>query len=347
MIPDQTARAPRAVDTSVVECEDHWQPADEEVAQANEENRALAAVLASAGVEAELTADPSGFEYLEWDYADGVAQSVVNSFYRDRYPDEGFFEEAIPEEELQRMIEENAALSVVLDEAGVAYELVTEEAGFEWVEWDEEDSAAQAVVEAFSNEFYPSEPIPEAELAQIREENAALAAALDQAGVAYELITEEIGFEWVEWDYEDRAAQAVVDAFYAELYGNEFEDGFEGDFDEACFGEDAWVPTQEEIDQNNAETNAMATAFDAAGITYTVQNDELGFQWLEWDFEDPEVQAVAEVYWGTEEGVAVADISADLDRLAAAFDTAGSTMSAKATPPARRSSSTSATRPLS
>jgi hypothetical protein len=263
--PKQAVEAPRVAETSIVECGDDWQPSAEEIAQANEENRALAEVLAAAGVDAEATTDPVGFEYVGWDYSDGVAQAVVNSFYRSRYPDEGSFEEVISEEDLEH----------------------------------------------------------------IRDENASLMAALDDAGIAYELVAEAAGFEWVEWDYEDPAARDVVDGFYGEHYGDEFDEGFEfgeafeGELHEACFGGEEWEPSQDEIDQNNAETEAMAAAFEAAGIDYTIQDDELGFRWLDRDFEDREAQAVADAFWGHDHDQMAAEISADLDRLAAAFDAAG------------------------
>ena len=303
---------------------EEWEPTEEELAASRAEAEGLAAVLAAAGIEHTIESDPMGFAWVEYDYEDGIAQAVANSYYRTLYPEEWAepFEGEpyeVPEEELAHIREENAALTAVLDEAGIAYELITDEGGWEWVEWDYEDPAAQEVVDAFYVERYPPEPIPEEELERIREENAGLMAALDEAGIAYELITDEGGWEWVEWDYEDPAAQEAVDAYYAELFGDEWI----GEGDECIFPEEEWIPTDEDIARAEAEVAEMTAVLEAAGVAFTIVDEGNGMRWVEFDYDDPAAMEAMDAYWMAQSSEWAAEISADLDRLAAAFDAAG------------------------
>ncbi|MEM7285875.1 MAG: hypothetical protein AAF480_05950 [Actinomycetota bacterium] len=303
---------------------EEWEPTQEELDTSRAEADGLAAVLTAAGIDHVIATDPMGFSWVEYDYEDGIAQAVANSYYRDLYPDEWaeplegeIFE--IPEEDLEFMREENAALTAALDEAGVAYELITDEGGWEWVEWDYEDPAAQEVVDAFYIERYPPEPIPEEELERIREENAGLMAALDEAGVAHELITDEGGWEWVEWDYEDPAAQAAVDAYYAEVFG----DDWIGEGEHCVFPEEEWIPTDEDVERAEAEVAEMSAVLEAAGVEFTVVEEGNGLRWVEFDYDDPAAMEAMDAYWMAQSSEWAAEIAADLDRLAAAFDAAG------------------------
>ena len=303
---------------------EEWEPTEEELAASRTEAEGLAAVLAAAGIEHTIESDPMGFSWVEYDDEDGVAQAVSNSYYRTLYPEEWaepFDEEIyeIPDEELEHMREENAALTAVLDEAGIAYELMTDEGGWEWVDWDYEDPAAQEIVDAFYMERYPPEPVPEEELERIREENAGLMAALDAAGIAHELVTDEGGWEWVEWDFEDPAAQEAVDAYYAELFGDEWI----GEGEHCVFHEEEWVPTDEDIARSEAEVAEMSAVLEAAGVTFTVVEEDNGMRWVDFDYDDPTAMEAMDAYWMAQSSENAAAIAADLDRLAAAFDAAG------------------------
>lgn len=276
-----------------------------DLAAMREENAALMAALDEAGIDYVLSTDPGGWEWVEYDWEDPEAQAIADEFYAERYAEE------VPPEELARMREENAGLMAALDEAGIDYEVIVEPGGWEWVEFDWEDPDAQAVAEEYFAELYPPEPISAEDLARVRAENTALMAALDEAGIEYELVVERDGWEWVEYDWEDPDAQAVVDDFYAELYGD-------------CWAaEPEWQPSQEELDEANATTDGMAAAFDAAGVEYTIESDEFGYTWLEWDYDDPDAQAVADAYWRAENDRRMAAIGARLDVLEAAFVDAG------------------------
>ncbi len=121
-------------------------------------------------------------------------------------------------EEIATANADTDALAAVLDTYGVAYERIVDDLGFAYIETDYSDVVAQSVVDSFWADRYPPEPIDPAELDRIRAENDRIAAALDAVGVAYTRQSDDSGWEWLEWDYENPAAQEAVDAVYAELY---------------------------------------------------------------------------------------------------------------------------------
>ena len=242
---------------------EEWEPTEEELAASRAEAEGLAAVLAAAGVDHTVESDPMGFSWVEYDYEDGIAQAVANSYYRALYPDEWIEpvdEEIyeIPSEELEHMREENAGLMAALDEAGIAYELVTEEGGWEWVEWDYDDEAAQSAVDAYYAELYGEEWIgegddcifPEEEwipteedIARADAEVAEMSAVLEAAGVAFTVVEEGNGLRWVEFDYDDPAATEAMDAYWM-------------------------AQSSESAAAIAADLDRLAAAFDAAGIDY-------------------------------------------------------------------------------
>ena len=233
------------------------------------------------------------------------------------------------EEELAASRAEAEGLAAVLAAAGIEHTIESDPMGFAWVEYDDEDGIAQAVANSYYRTLYPEEwaepfegepyEVPEEELAHIREENAALTAVLDEAGIAYELITDEGGWEWVEWDYEDRAAQEAVDAYYAELFGDEWI----GEGEECIFPEEEWIPTDEDIARAEAEVAEMSAVLEAAGVAFTIVDEGNGMRWVEFDYDDPAAMEAMDAYWMAQSSEWAAEISADLDRLAAAFDAAG------------------------
>jgi hypothetical protein len=188
-------------------------PTAEEIAAANADTDALAAVLDTYGVAYERIVDDLGFAYLETDYADVVAQSVVDSFWADRYPPE-----PIDPAELDRIRAENDRIAAALDAAGVAYTRQSDDSGWEWLEWDYENVAAQEAVEAVYAELYPPVPPSAEELERMHAENDRVAAAFDAAGITYTRMTDDAGWEWIEWDYEDPAAGEAAQKVFEELY---------------------------------------------------------------------------------------------------------------------------------
>jgi len=95
-------------------------------------------------------------------------------------------------------------------------------------------------------------PLPDQIIEMLNQEAVELAAHLDLAGIAYEIVEGPMGETWVEWDFADDAANQAVEEFYAgredpfeflieefpfeEIPFDDFPFGFE-DFDEGEFGE--------------------------------------------------------------------------------------------------------------
>ncbi|MEZ5340904.1 MAG: hypothetical protein R2706_05505 [Acidimicrobiales bacterium] len=181
------------------------------------------------------------------------------------------------EEELAANNADTDGLAAAFDTAGISYTVITDDLGFTYLEYNYDDANAQSVADAYWNERYPIEPPAQEDLDRVRSDNDAIAAALDAAGLSYTRSTDELGWDSIEWDYEDPAAQAAVDTVYAELYPPQ-------------------PPTADDIAYMTAENDRLAAAFDAAGIAYTRMSDELGWTWIEWDYNDeslfPAVQAV-------------------------------------------------------
>lgn len=180
--------------------------------------------------------------------------------------EEQAFLDALPQELIDELTAEADALRAFLDDAGIAYEDVTD-GPLTYPEWDGEDDAANDAVEQFfvdrhgvgpdefvdellethlgdlgefDDEFEDAwdesweecddwEPSEE-EIAEINAEMDGLAAAFDEAGIAYTRETDPFGIAFVEWDHEDDEANAVADAFFEELYGD-CEDGHDDDDD--------------------------------------------------------------------------------------------------------------------
>jgi hypothetical protein len=163
-------------------------------------------------------------------------------------------------------------LAVYLDEKGIAYTMESDETGSRWVEWDYEDDAASDAVDAFYAERYPLTP---EEIAEINADEDALAAFLDERGVTYTVDESPDGTHMVEYDDEDEDIVSVIDDFYAERY----------------------PLTPEEVAEYNAEADALVAAFDAAGITYTIDTDAAGVRWIEWDYEDDAANDVADTVY--------------------------------------------------
>lgn len=190
-----------------------YTPTPEDLANANADTEAQAAVFDTYGIEYTRSTDSYGYLIIQWDTNDVVAQSVSDSFWADRYPSP-----APTQAELDKVKADNDVIARHLDEAGIRYTRNTDASGWETIDYDDEDPAAQKAVDAAYGELYPPVPPTAEEKAAMKADNDKLAAAFDEAGVAYTRKADELGWEWIEWDYEDPAVQAKVDAVYAELY---------------------------------------------------------------------------------------------------------------------------------
>lgn len=278
-----------AVDSLPIDCGtggEPYVPSEEELAAANADTEALVLVLDRYGISHEVITDPSGFKYVETDYEDIVAQSVLSSFWEQRYP-------VVPpsQAELDEIVAQNDVIARHLDEAGLTYTRTTDEGGWESIEWDYENPTAQEAVDAAYTELYPPQPPSAEELATMKADNDKLAAAFDAAGIAYTRTSDELGWEWIDWDYDDEATNEKVNAVFEELYPIEpidgcvmpLDDGLARDAEvvDAAEGEAAsetiavegeLLPidegfTPEVIAQRDAEAAALASGLEAAGVT--------------------------------------------------------------------------------
>jgi len=175
-------------------------------------------------------------------------------------------------EELANANADIEAQASVFDTYGIAYTRSVDELGYLILRWDTNDVVAQSVSDSFWADRYPV-PVPtQAELDKARADNDVIARHLDEAGIPYTRSTDGSGWETIDYDYDDPAAQKAVDEAYAELYP-------------------PVAPTAEEKAAMKADNDKLAAAFDQAGIAYTRKSDELGWEWIEWDYENPTVQA--------------------------------------------------------
>ena len=197
----------------------------------------------------------------------------------------GFFGEELDAELIDEINAEGAALAEAFDAAGIAYEMVTDDEGVTFPEWDESDEAANAVADELFDELDAEfvKDLPPEVIEEINAEGAALADAFDAAGIAYEMVTEPGGISYPEWDWEDEAANEIADEFYDKVWVD----------DEIEFLEEDLPP--EVIEELNAEGAALAEALDAAGVAYTLETDELGITYPEWEGEAGD--EVAEAYF--------------------------------------------------
>lgn len=208
----------RMASDAMIDCGVPYEPTAEEIREANANTDALAAVLDTYEVDYEVITDDFGFTYVQTDYADAVAQSVVDSYWQNRYPVEEPVIEPISAEDLARQKAENDALVAALEAVNATYTRHSDDAGWEWIEWDYENAEASAVIEAVYAELYPPVPPSAEELAMIKAENDKMAAAFEAAGIAFTRSSDEAGWEWIEWDYDDESIQDAVMAIFDELY---------------------------------------------------------------------------------------------------------------------------------
>ena len=113
-------------------------------------------------------------------------------------------------------------------------------------------------------------PTPQ-DVAASNEDEDALAAFLDERGIAYTQEPDEDGIRWVAWDETDEAANDAADEFWVERY-----------------------PTPpDEVDAVNAEQDELAAYLDAHGIHYTRETSSDGVSRVNWDMTDDAVGGLA------------------------------------------------------
>lgn len=204
--------------------------------------------------------------------------------------------------ELEGMREDNQRLAAALDEAGIAYEVVTAEDGWEYLEPADEDWEAFERAMGSLHEADLSGPHAE----EMRAENDALAAYLDEAGVAYERITEDDGWEHVE--PADQAGWRVMEEFWqvrerARMEERAEEHGLDVDAALACFDEEMELSRSADMgemffpfpmdmqmaSEQKALVEELLAAFDEAGIDYR----RLDVPFVQWDHDDDAAAEIA------------------------------------------------------
>ena len=262
----------------------------EQVAESNADNVGLVEAFDRFGVEYTSSTDESGYLLVDYAYDDVVVQSVADSYWNTRYP-----VLPVPQEELDGIVAQNDVIAEQLDAAGVTYVRTTDEAGYEIIEYDYEDPTAQDAVNAAWSIIFPLEAPTAEQLAQQNDDNAKLMAAFDEAGIAYELVSDELGWAWLEWDDQDPATADEYVAILDELFPPmsidpvvecAFVDGpIEGDLpavepieidmpvDEIDVVRPDDGPTPEQVLQRDAEVNTMIDGFTAAMVDFEVRGE--------------------------------------------------------------------------
>ncbi|MEP1124789.1 MAG: hypothetical protein ABJH68_12965 [Ilumatobacter sp.] len=209
----EVASSSVAVADSSMMCGGVYEPTAEEIAETNKDSEGLIEAFDRFGIAYTSSTDDVGYLSVDYAFDDVVARSVADSYWSARYP-----VEPIPQEELDAIVAQNDVVAGQFDAAGLDYERVTDESGYESVVYDYEDPAAQAAVDAAWLIISPPQPPTAEQLTQQNADNEKLTAAFDAAGLEYELVTDELGWAWVEWDDSNPdTAQAVADVF-DELY---------------------------------------------------------------------------------------------------------------------------------
>ncbi len=238
-------------------------------------------------------------------------------------------------EEIAEIQAETDELAAFLDEQGIAYEIVEDECGLSWVEWDWDDPAAEEAIDEFFGEFddwgfgFIEEIDPEQALADIAGLLEGLAAHLDAAGVEHQVRNLPV----VTWDMTDEAANDAVAEYFGQAeipfleqlpgildfgFGEfgphdgwlEFEFPFDGEFpfggefpfdgEWFDFGFDGELPFDlpaELVERLNATADELAAFLDERGIAYDVEEGPNGIRMVIPDLDDPAAEeALGEFY---------------------------------------------------
>jgi len=109
----------------------------------NAEADGLAAELEAKGIDHRVTTDGQ-VRTVEWDEDDATASDAVDAYFAALYP--------LTAEEIETINADADRLAAHLEEKDIDHEIVEETDGSRWVEWDDEDPAANAAV----GEWYTS-----------------------------------------------------------------------------------------------------------------------------------------------------------------------------------------------
>lgn len=231
-------------------------PTAEEIASANADIDALAAALAKYGITYEVITDDLGFTYVETDYSDVVAQAVVDSFWQARYPVDVEIVDVVDvepigptAEDLALIKADNDKLAAGFDAAGIAYTRVSDDLGWEWIEWDYDDESVQEAVMAVFDDVYPVDPAVDplpCDDTVVLEDTASMDNTVSIENSAVESAPEGLPVDGAAETPEMRPDDVVV-----------ADDGF----------------TDEQVAQRDAEVAAMESGFSDANVEYTIYGE--------------------------------------------------------------------------
>ncbi|MDX1689998.1 MAG: serine protease [Acidimicrobiia bacterium] len=263
---------------------------DEMLAEIQAIDRALMEALDEAGIDYEVVEDELG-AYPMFDDTDPAVWDIVDAVYEEHFGGGlglpgGGWDEPLPGGD---------------GDAPPADEPWGEPPGDGWDEGPVDDAPLGSGLD--------EAPVDD-DLAELQALDAALIAALEEAGIPFEIVEDGIGAYPV-FDETDPAAWDVVESVYGDLFGTDGAadgDGWDEEWDDAPVddgwddtqGDDGWdAPdvTDDEIAEMQAEDAALMAALDAAGIPYVVEVDDIG-PYPVLDEDDPAVQAFLEDYYG-------------------------------------------------
>jgi hypothetical protein len=168
------------------------------------------------------------------------------------------------------------ALAAFLTERGIPFTVETYEDGVREVVYDYEDDAVVAAVDEFWAERYPED---EAIDPALQADEDALAAYLDERGIAYTW-EEDGGYRYVVVAEDDEAGWQAVEEFWAERY----------------------PMTAEDVAAANADEDALAAFLDERGISYTRDTDAYGVNFVVTDENDEAAWEAVDEFWAERYG---------------------------------------------
>lgn len=165
-------------------------------------------------------------------------------------------------------------IAFTIEQDGTGQDGTGEGAPWRWVVVDDADQAANDAVDDFYWSLYP---VAQDEIDAENADTDALAAYLRDHGIAVTSSTDRHGFHITDWNYDDPAAETVVEDFYWEQY-----------------------PTSpEEIAAINAEAEGEVAYLTANGFAASIETDRHGIESSVYDYEDEAIWNALDAYWST------------------------------------------------
>ncbi|MEM7284772.1 MAG: hypothetical protein AAF480_00335 [Actinomycetota bacterium] len=169
--------------------------------------------------------------------------------------------EDLTDEDIAEINAETDALVAHLADNGVTVEVETDDNGLRFPVLDDADEATWDLVDQYYEETYGDLEfddidfeLTDEDIAEINAETDAIVAHLADNGVTVEVETDEDGVRWPAIDDADEATWALVDQYFVDTYGEDFEilEGCDFDEDEE-FGEDGDDLAERDADESDVD----------------------------------------------------------------------------------------------